>query len=114
MFDLKMYSILVLAVVSANAAIPEMSINSSSVPNAKYEVEAIKALTEAYITHPDNIYDISRTFSQLYEAIYPSADGWKVFFGCTHYSYYNSRNFIYIAINVKFYNNITNIVTVFN
>nr|CAH7750171.1 unnamed protein product [Callosobruchus chinensis] len=90
-----------------------MSIRSSNVPNVKYEVEAIKVLTEAYSTHPDSNYDISRTFSQLYEAIYPSADGWKVFFGCNGYFYYNSRSFIYIAINVKI-GNVSTIITVFN
>ncbi|VEN45629.1 unnamed protein product [Callosobruchus maculatus] len=113
MFDLKIYLILVLAIVSVNAVIPEMSIRSSNVPNVKYEVAAIEALTEAYMTHPDSTYDISRTFAQLYEAIYPSPDGWKVFFGCTSYYYYNSRNFIYISINVKI-GNVTTIVTVFN
>nr|CAI5854011.1 unnamed protein product [Callosobruchus analis] len=90
-----------------------MSIRSSNVPNVKYEVEAIKVLTEAYNTHPDSEYDIARTFIQLYEATYPSPDGWKVFFNCSSFHYYNTRNFIYIAINVKI-GNVTRIVTVFN
>ncbi|CAH1990766.1 unnamed protein product [Acanthoscelides obtectus] len=113
MMDFKIILISVLSLATVHAVVPEMSVRSSSVPNAKYEVDAVEVLREAYSTYPGDTYHIARTISDVFETIHPSSGGWKVFFGCNQWEYYNARNFIYIAINVKI-DNVTTVVTIFN
>lgn len=76
-----------------------MSISSSNVPDAQYEVDAINCLQEAYTLYPSNLAKRVMRFSQIFAEKYPSSVGWKVGQACKQiYSEKERGNFIDINV----------------
>ncbi|CAH1990767.1 unnamed protein product [Acanthoscelides obtectus] len=110
--SLKITFILIFAMVAVRSEIPEISINSSSVPNITYEFEAQKDLKAAYELHPNDLQTVVRIFSDLYNKTFPQPTGWKVSIGCS-LLYQPAVNHIYVALNVVG-DNSTTVITIFN
>lgn len=78
-----------------------MSINSSNVPDPKYEVLAVKGLEIAYNLYPNNLPKRLERFAEIFSARYPSSVGWKVGQTCKKiYQYSQDKTRTYVDINV--------------
>ncbi|VEN45631.1 unnamed protein product [Callosobruchus maculatus] len=107
------FVLMVFAVVAVHAEIPEISINSSQVPNITYEFEAKRDLELGYSLHPTDLPMIVRIFSELYNRTFPEPYGWKVSIGCSLLYQPAAAQVIYVALNVKT-KNATSVITIFN
>nr|CAH7750170.1 unnamed protein product [Callosobruchus chinensis] len=109
----KIIFVFVFVVVAVYTAIPEISINSSQVPNISYEFEAKKDLELGYSLHPYDVPMIVRIFSELFNRSFPEPYGWKVSIGCSLLYQPAVAKVYYVALNVKT-GNATTVITIFN
>lgn len=80
-----------------------MSINSSRVPNADYEVEAVNSLQTAYELHPDDLEKRMKAFSEAFTEKFNAKDGWKVGQSCQKIFEYKTKQdeSYFVNINVN-------------
>ncbi|CAH1109824.1 unnamed protein product [Psylliodes chrysocephalus] len=111
---MKVYAVALLICVALYAksdAIPTFSISDSNVPEIRYELHAVQALSEAWVLYPNNPLSRAEAFSDLFQDFYPIENGWNVAGACVQF--YTSKTRIFVDILAKDANG-TNIIKIFN
>lgn len=89
----------------------QFSISDSNVPEIRYELHAVQALSEAWVLYPNNPLSRAEAFSDLFQDFYPIENGWNVAGACVQF--YTSKTRIFVDILAKDANG-TNIIKIFN